>query len=160
MSYVVGDFNGDHRADALSPPPAVRTNIRQRPRRVGRGSGFEPTCPLGAVDYTVGDFNADGRSDLIIATAGGTYEYLGHNWGGFTEVWTHPLTRGNVKFTPGDFNGDGTSDLILTTASGSYEYTGIAGSGGFIANAWVNAALALNTSTLHTVTSTATASGT
>jgi len=140
VSYVAGDFDGDHRTDLI-----ITTSYGSFEYLGAGGGGFIADAwvrydlTTANTEYVVGDFNNDGKSDLIITTPGGTYEYLGRAGGGFDSYWSHPMVKGSVKFTTGDFNGDGTTDLIFTHAGGTTLYTGTAGpTGGFTPNVWIS----------------------
>jgi hypothetical protein len=120
VSQVVGDFNGDGKADLA----VVNQGANTVSVLLGNGNGtFQAktdyatgASPLG---IAVGDFNGDGKADLVVANKGSNTlsVLLGNGDGTFLPKndITLPLTPTAV--TVGDFNGDGHADLAVATHS-------------------------------------------
>jgi hypothetical protein len=126
---IVGDFNGDRRADIL----LSRAGWTSAPVYFSNGGGtFTVTNVALASNFNVlndmsaaplvGDFDADGRTDIALARAGwnstpiyfslGTGAFRTTNFITSTAEINDPLARRSV----GDFNGDGRSDVLVTRA--------------------------------------------
>jgi Bacterial Ig-like domain (group 3)/FG-GAP-like repeat/Beta-propeller repeat/FG-GAP repeat len=114
-SIVVGDFNGDGKADlAIGEESGVQILL-------GNGDGtFEAalTYPLGSYDsVAAGDFNADGKTDLAVASGNTIYVLLGNGDGTFATAVPYGVTASNLlSIAAADFNGDGTVDLVAASA--------------------------------------------
>jgi hypothetical protein len=110
---VVGDFNGDGRADLAI---GNTTNVSVF---LGNGDGtFEAAVPYpvaGASSIVVGDFNGDGKSDLAVAIAGdgSVTILLGNGDGTFQAGTSYPAGSVSYFITAGDFNLDGKTDLAI-----------------------------------------------
>jgi hypothetical protein len=116
---VVGDFNGDGKADiAISLPDANEVQVL-----LGNGDGsFNPLPAIsvnGVFVVATGDFNGDGKTDLVAVNPGsGTLTILlGNGDGTFTAKTTIPVAGGPQAITVGDFNGDGITDLAVVDYS-------------------------------------------
>lgn len=136
-AVVVGDFNGDGKADLAVVSAGLYCNM------VGICDGFAPgglSILLGNGDGTfraqvtypnvngdsvvTGDFNGDGKTDLAIGVAGTSAELiffgdvdvlLGNGDGTFQPGVIYPTIEGtgDSSIVTGDFNGDGKPDLAV-----------------------------------------------
>jgi uncharacterized repeat protein (TIGR01451 family) len=116
---VVGDFNGDGKADlALSGLFGVVTIM------LGNGDGTFHSpyfLPVGTSSeaLAVGDFNGDGNADLAVADDGGSvYVLAGNGDGTFQNAVGYSAGTIPSSVTVGDFNGDGIADLAVANGSG------------------------------------------
>jgi hypothetical protein len=132
---LVGDFNGDGRADVALTGPGYWSSV---PTAFSYGNGsfsvtnhwigdFAGWSSDREVQHIVGDFNGDGRSDIALtgspwwdtlpvafSNGNGTYNVTNVYVGEFAG-WSAHL---EVKRLVGDFNGDGRDDIALTGPSG------------------------------------------
>jgi hypothetical protein len=105
---VVGDFNGDGKADIAAANLQGNVGIL-----LGRGDGtFQPAIQVAAQNAStlfLADFNGDGKADLVTSSG----QVLLGNGDGTFRILTPS------SFTPtlgiGDFNGDGKTDLVVLT---------------------------------------------
>ena len=101
--FMVGDFNGDGRAD-----------FYRNGMHISTGDDFELSNWANQADGAVGDFNADGLSDILYRGSGSSQLRIS-NGTSFDVValpFTLPTPRPSdepVKL--GDFNGDGATDV-------------------------------------------------
>ncbi|MEV4541462.1 S8 family serine peptidase [Micromonospora echinaurantiaca] len=127
---LVGDFNGDGRADLAT---FVRENERDVYVALSDGARFVGSGVRWHADFVgdddvplVGDVNGDGRDDVIaVDRFTGTGARIGLSTGtGFlvTAPWLdHFLTLGSTEVpVVGDFNGDGRDDLAAVNLNGRY----------------------------------------
>ena len=108
--FIIGDLNGDGRAD-LAGLTASGTIYYSTDLRTWN------TFPGVLTQLATGDLNGNGRADLVGLTASGEIYYstdLG-NWNKFPGVLT--------QLAVGDLNGDGRADLAGLTASGTIHYS-------------------------------------
>lgn len=138
-AVVIGDLNGDGRADTVVANRAANTVSVL----MGNGDGSLQskidypvgTSPVGVV---LGDFNGDGKVDIATANFGaGTVSILlGNGDGTFRPKTDFAVAATPVSLTTGDFNGDGHLDLAVaaeTTANDSVSILRGVGDGTFAA---------------------------
>jgi len=127
MKYVVGDFNGDGRADILyQAAGASGAWSYAQSNADGTFSIFSQASSMfagltltdaatGGANYHAADFNGDGRIDLLAAPVSGPTMKLYLNTGsGFTSQDVSGPGFG-VRTLVGDFNGDGALDILYQT---------------------------------------------
>ena len=128
MKYVVGDFNGDGRADILFQAAGsgglwsfAQSNsdgtftIDSQATSIFAGLSLGDASTGGA-NFHAADFNGDGRTDLLAAPLSGPTMKLYLNTGsGFTSQDVTGPAFG-VRTLVGDFNGDGALDILYQTA--------------------------------------------
>jgi hypothetical protein len=143
---IVGDLNGDNRADVLltSYDRSVYVLLSTqtgfaKPAQLSLGTTVNACLP----DYAdIGDINHDGKADIVFAypgdsscggssTPSGFYTLLGKGDGTFTPSFT---ALGNSLMEPRliDFNGDGNLDLALSDSNfdiGKYAFWIVPGKG-------------------------------
>jgi hypothetical protein len=132
---LVGDFNGDGRADIALTGPVGWASV---PVAFSNGDGsftvtnfpianFASWATTSGVKVLVGDFNGDGKSDLALTgPAGwGSLPVAFSNGNGSFNVTNVGIANfaswaatPNAKPLVGDFNGDGRTDVALTGPSG------------------------------------------
>lgn len=124
-NWIVGDYNGDGRADLVHA--VAGTNYIHTWFARGNGT-YQITTQYAGVGYQIsngqwfsGDYNGDGRSDLYhvvnnsnyvhtwLSSGNGNYQILiGYAWAGYAIP--------NGKWLVGDYNGDGRTDLAHAVA--------------------------------------------
>jgi hypothetical protein len=135
VKILVGDFNGDGRADiALIGASGWAT----MPVAFSNGDGtynvtnlpitnFATWAATPNVQAIVGDFNGDGLADVALVGGAGwaTVPVAFSNGDGTFNVTNLPIANfavwaatPNVKVLVGDFNGDGKADIALTGGAG------------------------------------------
>ncbi|MEN5301117.1 DUF4347 domain-containing protein [Pseudomonas sp. TWI628] len=137
MKYVVGDFNGDGRADILFQAAGsnglwsfAQSNSDGTFTILSQASSIFAGLSLGdaatgGANFHAADFNGDGRIDLLAAPLSGTTMKLYLNNGsGFSSQDVAGPSFG-VRTLVGDFNGDGALDILYQT-SGSASPWGLA----------------------------------
>jgi hypothetical protein len=124
-AVVVGDFNGDGKADLAivnyGRPPDFQGSVSVL---LGNGDGtFQPVVTYvtgeGSQAVAVGDFNGDGSPDVAVANqaSNNVSVLLGNGDGTFSEPPSYPVGRDPTAAVLGDFNGDGIPDLAVTNSS-------------------------------------------
>jgi hypothetical protein len=109
---LVGDFNGDGRADLA----AINSGSSNLGILLGKGDGtFQPpsitATPSQALTLAIGDFNGDGKADLVTNNAN---VLLGKGDGTFQAPVTYTLGSTPASVAVGDVNGDGKTDLVFS----------------------------------------------
>jgi hypothetical protein len=117
-SVVVGDLNGDGKADIVLPggqlgPSTVTIAL-------GKGDGTFQTpvsypSGTGPTAVAVGDFNGDGSPDLAVVNfvSATVSILLGNGDGTFRSAVNYPAGTGPNSVSIADFNGDGKADLVI-----------------------------------------------
>ncbi|WP_425928250.1 DUF4347 domain-containing protein [Pseudomonas sp. NyZ201] len=142
MKYVVGDFNGDGRADILYQAAGAggawsfaQSNADGTFTIFSQASSMFAGLTLtdaatGGANYHAGDFNGDGRIDLLAAPVSGPTMKLYLNTGsGFTSQDVSGPSFG-VRTLVGDFNGDGALDILYQTGGTGSSWALAVNSGG------------------------------
>ena len=151
-NFVVGDFNGDGRADLASAEGDISVSLGNGDGTFTPGIGTPATSVGLLASITAGDFNGDGKLDLVVASStynqsdpaastGSVTVFSGDGGGGFAQVSINPI-NGTVDGTApfaivtGDFNGDGNLDLaVVNTRSNTVTILLVHGDGTFTAAA-------------------------
>ena len=120
-TVVIGDFNGDGKAD-LAFPNSVDNTPNTIDVLLGNGDGTFGTpvdlvVPDAVSDLLVGDFNGDGIADLGLLGTSSIDILLGNGDGTFQAIIRNPANIGFTmsSFVAGDFNNDGKLDLAFVT---------------------------------------------
>src|SRR5581483_496336 len=142
---LVGDFNGDGKADLAT---FTRGSTGDVYVALSTGSGFVGTgwkwhdnfC-FGTEIPLIGDFNGDGKDDLATFTRGSSGDvYVALSTGsGFVGTgwkWHDAFCFGSETPLVGDFNGDGKADLAtLTRGTSGDVYVALSNGSGFVGTA-------------------------
>ncbi|MDH5546092.1 MAG: FG-GAP-like repeat-containing protein [Gammaproteobacteria bacterium] len=126
---LVGDVNGDHRADLICHDTASGYKWIDYADTYGRfyGTNWERDahwCSHTGAQIRMGDFNGDGRTDMLCHdTAGNKWVDLADNYGRFNgSNWSANTGfcagSGNTLLV-GDFNNDYRDDLLCHESSGN-----------------------------------------
>ena len=123
QSVVIGDFNGDGKADlaiGVAGTGAKLVTFGEVEVLLGRGDGtFQPAVNYAfgnwVTSIAAGDFNGDGKTDLAIASNGVTL-LLGMGDGTFPS--TDLYNSSSQVIAVGSFNGDGRTDLAGAMGNG------------------------------------------
>src|SRR6266849_5705089 len=120
-SLVVGEFNGDGKADLA----VANSSDNTVSVLLGNGDGtFQARLDYAAGSFpeqlAVGDLNGDGKADLAVADAGAraVSVLLGNGDGTFQANVEYPTGLTTRGMAVGDFNGDGKPDLATTISGG------------------------------------------
>ena len=131
---LVGDFNGDGRADwALWQPNSQW--------KICTSSGTSFSCsiwsgPIATINDTVsGDFNGDGQTDLAGYAGSGNWNVCLSNSNGFSCAIWNGHSGGASNNVTADFNGDGRMD-IAQRVSGTTWNICLSTGAGFVCNNW------------------------
>ncbi|SKA67500.1 Repeat domain-containing protein [Thiothrix eikelboomii] len=114
-TQVIGDFNGDGKADVATLQPAtgaVFVNLSAGQRfRVQRL--WTSNAALAAKQIVVGDYNGDGKDDLGFTTTAGEFKVslAEHRQFAAATVWHSTLASNSTQLVAGDFNADGKEEL-------------------------------------------------
>ena len=142
---LVGDFNGDGRADMLCHDNRGTKWIALA-NRAGRFTGTSWHKAMGWCSHAgsmlfVGDFNGDGRSDMLCHDSKGSkWVALADIHGRFSgTTWHNSALRWcghqGAHLLIGDFNGDGRSDMMCYDRS--HKWVSLAALGGtFAGTSW------------------------
>jgi len=130
-SVVVGDFNGDGKADLVAGGGVL----------LGNGDGtFQKALSYGVLGaVAVGDFNGDGKSDLAAVNSDSVSVLLGNGDGTFRVAVNYAAAPSSTSIVIGDFNGDGRADLVsggsllLGNGDGTFQ-TAVSYADGFVSN--------------------------
>jgi hypothetical protein len=133
VAQVVGDFNGDGKADLA----VVNEGSNTVSVLLGNGDGTFQTktdYPTGAfpVGVAVGDFNGDGHLDIAVAnlSSNSISILLGNGDGTLQPKTDIALLLTPLALTVGDFNGDGKADIAVATGNATTDdMTLLVGSG-------------------------------
>lgn len=112
--FMVGDFNGDGRAD-----------FYRNGMHISTGTDFALSNWTNQSEGTVGDFNADGLTDILVRTSGNAELRISNGTSFDLTLLPFNLTqRGptSERVKVGDFNGDGASDVVMATGAGATLY--------------------------------------
>ena len=121
---VVGDFNGDNKADFLTAKSSA-TGTEQLSTGTGLvASGFSVPTSWAAYKIVTGDWNGDGKTDVaLISQVSGTPHLVFLSTGtGFTQVASISNSINAPKVVVADWNSDGADDLWMQSSSGDTEY--------------------------------------
>jgi sugar lactone lactonase YvrE len=123
---LVGDFNGDGKADLAVSSSAVNSDSVTESTTIllGNGDGTFTPAPtlLGVFAAGLSDFNGDGKTDLIVENTGSLTIMLGKGNGTFATGTTLPAGSSPSVIGLGDFNGDGRVDVAVSNAVGYPTY--------------------------------------
>ena len=158
VAIVVGDFNGDGRADIATANfggnnVTVLLGTGAGGFSAAQGSPFPAGTSPRAI--AIGDFTGNHVSDLAIANESGNNVtvLLGTGLGGFNAAPGSPFPAGTNPFSVavGDLNGDGIQDLAFTS-SNTDVVTVLLGTGGGSFRAALGAPLPTDSSPVSIVT--------
>jgi hypothetical protein len=137
---VIGDFNGDGKADLAIVIAQNATNTPQQGAvtiLLGNGDGTFTAAPspaAGPYPYTItaADFNGDGILDLAIGSrnsyssfvSGSVAILLGNGDGTFRPAASVPTNGIPESISVGDFNGDGKPDMVVANTSSAAIFLG------------------------------------
>src|SRR5215208_4077875 len=119
--YVVGDFDGDGKADAARsvPPGAWHVLLSDGTRLAEPVRWADPAGRRGTVRVFAADFTGDGKADVARLSRAGEWVVGVSDGQSFApavwDVW--PRVLGN-SVRVGDFDGDGKADVAAMTAAG------------------------------------------
>src|SRR5450631_977304 len=116
---IVGDFNGDGRADLLS----VGSGTLKLAAGTTSGSFAAPTTLLtisgSPVAIASGDFNGDGKQDIVLAMPSTINVYLGNGNGTYQAPKISSYTGGVSRLVVAQINRDTHLDLVVSVINGA-----------------------------------------
>ena len=131
--FVVGDFNGDGKADIASM--GIVAAASSFVVFLGNGDGtFTPVAesnnaPVIGYRMAAGDLNNNGKLDLVLATGDDSVSVLlGNGDGTFQSAVKYKVATNSYGVAIADFNGDGKPDIAVADSS-SNEISVLAGNG-------------------------------
>ncbi|MBL8778583.1 MAG: VCBS repeat-containing protein [Acidimicrobiales bacterium] len=116
-SPLVGDFDGDGRADQLWYGPGGSPDHAWY-GKANRGFAGRAVTVGGTYVPLIGDFGGDGRDDVLWYGPGGAADYLWQGTAGRGFVGRSVSVAGVYVPLVGDFDGDRRSDVLWYSASG------------------------------------------
>jgi hypothetical protein len=143
---LVGDFNGDGKADLATFTRGTTGDVFVA---LSTGNGFNGTgwkwhdafC-FGSETPLVGDFNGDGRDDIATFTRGTTGDVFvalstGSGFTGTGWKWHNQFCYGSELPLIGDFNGDNKDDLATFTRGSTGDvFVALSTGGSFSGTGW------------------------
>jgi VCBS repeat protein len=120
-AVVVGDLNGDGKADVVLSFNAIGTNLFSSTEvLLGNGDGtftYRQVASIGGSPL-LADLNGDGKLDLLLNAGGYFYSLLGNGDGTFGVPNSYFTGEGGAgaAFNVADFNGDGKLDVAAASS--------------------------------------------
>jgi hypothetical protein len=143
---LVGDFNGDGRADVATFTRGLTGDVyvalSNGSSFVGTGWKWHDTFSFTDEIPAVGDFNGDGKDDIVTFTRGSTADVYvalstGSSFSGSGWKWHDTFSYYNEIPGVGDFNGDGRDDIVtFTRGSRGDVYVALSTGSSFSGSGW------------------------